>query len=248
MLQAAKENPDGYSRAAMAARTQLRAATEATWSALARTGKKAGAGTERASTDLGHATGRLIRRAIDEVLLGDVRVTSAAEGRRLLAGEEETEALADEIQRLVVLALPVARALARGGKLVKLPWVILASTTLSIGVALRTGVREIQVLSALIAHRLEQETGAPPDRVLVEKLAIELYLHPKRRPDLRDGKLRLVRLTRKWVLSGVFGRTTQRRTGRALAAAERLEPSALAARWDQIRRPHALAPNSLGDV
>jgi hypothetical protein len=230
----------------MAARTrQLRAATGATRSALARTGKKTGAGAERAGTELVRATARLVRRAIDEVLLGDVRVTSAAEGRRVLAGEEETEALADEIQRVLVLALPVARALARGGKLVKLPWVIIASTTLSIGVAVRTGVREIQVLSALIAHRMEQETGAPPDPVLVEKLAIELYLHPKRRPDLRDGKLRLVRLTRKWLLSGAFGRTTQRRAGRALAAAERLEPAALVARWDQIRRPHALAPNSL---
>jgi hypothetical protein len=233
----------------MAAQTQrLRAAAGAARSALARTGKKAGAGTERAGTELVHATGRLVSRAIDEVLLGEVPVTSAAEGKRLLAGEEETEALADEIQRVLVLALPVARALARGGKLVKLPWVILASTTLSIAVAVRTGVREIQVLAALVAHRLEQETGAPPDPVLVKKLAIELYLHPKRRPDLRDGKLRLVRLTRKWLLSGAFGRTTQRRAGRALAAAERLEPTALAARWDQIRRPDALAPNPLRDA
>jgi hypothetical protein len=232
----------------MAARTQLWAATGATRSALARTGKKAGAGTERAGTELVRATGRLIHRAIDEVLLGDVRVTSAAEGRRVLAGEEQTEALADDIQRVLVLALPVVRALARGGKLVKLPWVFLASTTISIGVTVRTGVREIQVLSALIAHRLEQETGAPPDPVLVEKLAIELYLHPKRRPDLRDGKLRLVRLTRKWLLSGAFSRTTQRRAGRALDAAERLEPAALAARWDQIRRPHGLAPDPLGDA
>jgi hypothetical protein len=182
-----------------------------------------------------HATGGLVDRAVDEVLLGDVRVTSAAEARRLLAGAEETEALADEIQRVIVLALPVARVLARGAKLVKLPWLILATTSLSVGVAVRNGVREIQVLSALVVHRLEQETGTPADPALVKKLAIELYLHPKRRPDLSDGKLHLVRMTRKWLLSGAFGRTTEKRVLRALTAAELLDPAALSAQWDRVR-------------
>ena len=52
--------------------------------------------------------------AIDRVLLTGERVTSAAEGRGLLAGEAETEALADNIQRVVVLAVPVIRTVARG--------------------------------------------------------------------------------------------------------------------------------------
>jgi hypothetical protein len=182
-----------------------------------------------------HATAGLVDRAVDEVLLSDVRVTSAAEARRLLAGAQETEAFADEIQRVIVIALPVARVLARGAKLVKLPWLILATTSLSVGVAVRNGVREIQVLSALVAHRLEQEMGTPADPALVKRLAIELYLHPKRRPDVSDGKLHLVRMTRKWLLSGAFGRTTEKRVLRALIAAERLDPVALSAQWDGVR-------------
>lgn len=220
----------------MAAPKQLRAATGATWSTLSSTSKKAGTGAERAGAELVRATGLLVDRAIDEVLLGNMRVTSAAEGRRVLAGAEETETLADDVQRWIVIALPVARTLARGAKFVKLPWVVLATTSLSVGAAVRTGAREVQVLSALVAHRLEQETGSRPDPALVKKLAVALYLHPKQKPDLRDHKLHLVRLSRKWLLSGVLGRNSGKRAARALAAAERLDPAALSARWDEIRR------------
>jgi hypothetical protein len=48
--------------------------------------KKTGAGAERRAPS-SCARPELVRRAIDEVLLGDVRVTSAAECRRVLAGE-----------------------------------------------------------------------------------------------------------------------------------------------------------------
>ena len=184
-----------------------------------------------------HAIGRLVARAIDEIVLGDKRVTSAAEGRRLLAGDEQTESVAEDIQRVIVLAVPVVRALARGARLVKLPWVIVGSTAISVGVAVRTGVREIQVLSSLVAHRLEQATGAPADPLLVKKVTLDLYLHPKRKLDPTDDKLHLVRLTRKWVLGGIFGRKTAKRTNRALAAAERFDSAALAASWNRARRP-----------
>ena len=40
---------------------------------------------------------------------------------------------------------------------------ILATSALSVGVAVRSGVREIQVISSLLAHRIEAETGAPAD-------------------------------------------------------------------------------------
>lgn len=198
--------------------------------------KKAGAGTQRAGTALVRATSRLVDRAVDEILLSDTRVTSAAEGRRLLAGDEQTESLAEDIQRVIVLAVPVLRVLARGARFVKLPWVMFGSTAISVGVAVRTGVREIQVLSSLVAHRLEQATGAPADPALVKKVALDLYLHPKRTLGPTDDKLHLVRLTRKWLLGGIFGRKTAKRTDRALAAAERLEPTALAASWDSLRR------------
>ena len=198
-------------------------------------GKKAGTDAGRAGAALVHATGRLVNRAVDEILLGEQRVTSAAEGRRLLAGDEQTESLAEDIQRVVVLAVPVVRVAARGARFVKLPWVILASTAVSVGVAVRTGVREIQVLSSLVAHRLEQATGEPADPALVKKVALDLYLHPKRKLRPTDDKLHLVRLTRKWVLGGAFGRTTAKRTDRALAAAERLDAAELAASWKSVR-------------
>jgi hypothetical protein len=190
----------------------------------------------KAGLALVHAIDRLVNRAIDAMLLGDKQVTSAAEGRRLLAGDEQAESVAEDIQRVVVLAFPVVRAFARGARLVKLPWVMLASTTLSVGVAVRTGVREIQVLSALVAHRLEEATGEPADPALVKKLTLDLYLHPKRKLRPTDDKLHLVRLTRKWVLGGIFGRETGKRADRALAAAERLDPAELAARWKSTCR------------
>jgi hypothetical protein len=190
----------------------------------------------KAGLALVHAIDRLVNRAIDAMLLGDKQVTSAAEGRRLLAGDEQAESVADDVQRVVVLAFPVVRAFARGARLVKLPWVMLASTTLSVGVAVRTGVREIQVLSALVAHRLEEATGEPADPALVKKLTLDLYLHPKRKLRPTDDKLHLVRLTRKWVLGGIFGRETGKRADRALAAAERLDPAELAARWKSTCR------------
>ena len=99
---------------------------------------------------------------------------------------------------------------------------MIASSALSIAVTVRTGARELQVISALIAHRLEQ-AGAPDDPALVKKLTIDLYLNSKRTPDLADDKLRLVRLTRKWVLTGALGRKTSKRAARALDAVEKLD-------------------------
>ena len=112
---------------------------------------------------------------------------------------------------------------------------MIASSALSIGVTVRTGARELQVISALIAHRFEQ-AGAADDPALVKKLAIDLYLNPKRTPDLVDNKLRLVRLTRKWVLTGALGRKTSKRAARALDAAEKLDTGAISEQWASTRR------------
>jgi len=172
-------------------------------------------------TALVDAVARLAHAAVDRVLLGDDRVTSAAEGKRRLAGQEGTEELADKVQRVVVLATPVVRLVARGARFTRLPWAMIASSSVSVGIAVRTGVREIQVLSSLVAHRIEQATAEPADPRLVEKVAVDLYLDPKRKPDLTDDRVRFVRLTRKWVLLGAFGRKTSKRAGRALDAAEK---------------------------
>jgi len=190
----------------------------------------------KASDALVETVGGLADRAIDRVLLTGEPVTSAADGKRLLAGQADTEAFADDIQRVVVLAVPVVRTLARGARFTKVPWVMVASSAVSIGVAVRTGVRELQVLSSLVAHRLEQAEGVPSDPALVKKVAIDLYLAPKRTPRLADDRLRLVRLARKWVFSGAFGRKTSKRAARALDAAERLDAAALSRRWEAVRR------------
>jgi hypothetical protein len=198
-------------------------------------GLSAGTATLRSGSALVEAVGRLVDAAVDRVLLTDDRVTSAAAGKLRLSGQEGTEELADKVQRVVVLATPLVRVVARGAKFTRLPWAIVASSSVSLGIAVRTGVREIQVLSSLVAHRIEQATGAPADPRLVEKVAVDLYLDPKRAPDLTDDRLRLVRLTRKWVLLGAFGRSTSKRAGKALEAADKLDGGDLAARWNDAR-------------
>lgn len=190
----------------------------------------------KAGSALVDAVGRLVGTTVDRVLLGDDRVTSAAEGRQRLSGQTGTEELADKVQTVVVLATPVVRLVARGARVTRVPWAMLASSSVAVGIAVRTGVREIQVLSSLVAHRIEQATGAPADPRLVEKVAVDLYLGPRRKVDLTDDRLRLVRLTRKWVLLGAFGRSSSKRAGRALEAAEKLDGGDLAARWAALRR------------
>jgi hypothetical protein len=199
-------------------------------------GRSAGAATLKSGSALVDAVGRLVHAAVDRVLLSDDRVTSAADGKHRLSGATETEELADKVQTVVVLATPVVRAVARGAKFTRFPWAIVASSSISVGIAVRTGVREIQVLSSLVAHRIEQATGRPADPRLVEKVAVDLYLNPKRKPDLTDERVRLVRLTRKWVLLGAFGRKTSKRAGKALEAADKLDGRDLAARWAALDR------------
>ena len=136
---------------------------------------------------------------------------------------------------MVSLAVPVVRVAARGARFTRVPWVMIASSALSIAVTVRTGARELQVISALIAHRLQQ-AGAPDDPALVKKLTIDLYLNPKRAPDLADDRLRLVRLTRRWVLTGALGRKTSKRAARALDAVEKLDTRAISEQWAPTKR------------
>ncbi len=181
--------------------------------------------------ELVDAVGELSRSAIDRVLLTGERVTSATEGKRLLTETAELEGMSDRVQRVVVVAVPLARALAPAARVTRLPWVMIASTAISTGLAVRMGIRQVQVIAALVAHRLEAAAGGPVDPRLVEKIAIALYLEPKRPPRLDDGALHLVKLSRKWLLSGVLGRNTSKRADKALDAAERLDADATLAAW-----------------
>ena len=177
------------------------------------------------------AVGGLFDQAIDRVLLSPERVTSAAEGKRLMATDDDAEGLADTLQRVAVIATPIVRTLARGARwLPRVPWVLVASTTASLVVTLRGGVRDVRVLGSLIAYRLEVATGRPADPALVKQLTLELYLSPGRTPRLNGG-LPLGKLVRRWLFRGAFGKDTRRAAGKALDAAERLDVAKLEARW-----------------
>jgi hypothetical protein len=185
---------------------------------------------------LARAAGQVVTQAFDRVLSSEMRVTSAAEGKRLLAEDDSTEELADSIQRFVGLATPIVRVAARGARFTRMPWALVASSTVSIGVTVRSGVRELQVLAALLAHRFEQDTGALPDPALLQKLTLELYLSPRRTPDVSDLRLPVVRLARRWIMSGALGRDTRGKTGKALDTAEHLDLVTLAALSPVARR------------
>ena len=176
------------------------------------------------------ATGDVVQQAFERLLSSDMHVTTAAEGKRLLAQDDDTEQMTDAIQRFVGIATPVARIALRGARFTRIPWVLVASSSVSIGVTVRTGVRELRVLAALLAHRFEEETGAQPNAALLQKLTLELYLRPRRTPDVSDVSLPLTRLARRWVVSGALGRNTRGKTDKALDAAERLDVATLAAR------------------
>jgi hypothetical protein len=176
---------------------------------------------------LERSAGDVVHQAFDRLLSSSSRVTTAAEARRLLADHEDTEELTDAIQRFVALATPVVRIALRGARFTRIPWVLVASSAVSLGVTVRNGVRELQAIAALLAYRFEEETGAPPDPALLQKLTLELYLKPRRAPDVTDLGLPLARLAQRWIVSGVLGRNTRRKTEKALDAAERLDVSLL---------------------
>jgi hypothetical protein len=177
---------------------------------------------------LERSAAEVVHQAFDRLLSSNIRVTTATEARRLLADHEDTEELTDAIQRFVAIATPVVRIALRGARFTRIPWVLVASSAVSIGVTVRNGVRELQAIAALLAHRFEEETGAPPDPAFLQKLTLELYLKPRRTPDVSDLGLPLARLAHRWIVSGAFGRDTRGKTERALDAAERLDVSSLA--------------------
>jgi hypothetical protein len=176
------------------------------------------------------AAEEVVRQAFERLLSSNIHVLSAAEAKRLLANHEDTEELTDAIQRFVAIATPVVRIALRGARFTRVPWVLVVSSAVSIGVTVRNGVRELQTIAALLAYRFEQETGAPADPALLQKLTLELYLKPRRTPDISDLGLPLARLARRWIVSGAFGRNTRGKMEKALDAAERLELASIGAR------------------
>ncbi len=175
------------------------------------------------------AAGEVVHQAFERLLSSDTKVTNAAEAKDLLAAHEDTEEMTDAIQRFVAIATPVARFALRGVRFTRVPWVLLASSAVSIGVTVRNGVRELQAISALLAHRFEHELDGPANPALLQKLTFELYLKPRRTPDVSDLGLPLARLARRWIIAGALGRNTRGKIEAALDAAERLDVRSFAA-------------------
>ena len=169
------------------------------------------------------AAGSLVDDLIDRILASVQPVTSAAEGKRLLEADDDLEQMTDRIQRLVALATPLLRTLARGARFTRVPWVLVASSAVSAATTVRAGLHELRILAAFVAHRLEQATAEPADPALVKKLTLELYLHPRREPDVSDLRLPVARVLRKWLTNGVLGRDTRKAARKSLDAAERLD-------------------------
>jgi hypothetical protein len=176
------------------------------------------------------AARQVVIQAFERLLSSDLRVTTSAEGKRLLAEDDSSEEMADAIQRFVGVATPIVRIVARGARFTRVPWLLVASSSVSIGVTVKAGIRELQVLAALLAYRFEQDTGAPPEPALLQKLTLELYLAPARTPGVSDLRLPIVRLARRWIINGALGRDTRSKTGKALDTAEHLDLPTLAAR------------------
>jgi hypothetical protein len=208
--------------------------------------RRARAGAASAGKALTVAVSSLYEHAIDRMLATPTRVRSADEGRALLASDERSEGIADHVQRVVIAAVPALRIVLRGAKVAKVPWALLASAGLSVGMTARTGAREVQVIGSLIAHRIEEATGEPADPALVKKLTVELYLAPKRPPELLDRRLRLRRLVGRWVFRGALGRGSGRAASKALKAAERLDVQGQIARWTDLGP--AGAPRAASDA
>ena len=116
-------------------------------------GKSAGVGALSAGEALVLAVAGVVDHAIDRMLLSDRRITSAAQGKSLLAGDTDAEAFAGDIQWVVVVAVPVVRRLARGARRTRVPWVMVASSAISVGIAVSTGKNPIRIGSESRSRR-----------------------------------------------------------------------------------------------
>jgi hypothetical protein len=184
-----------------------------------------------------HAVGRLYDRAIDSVLSTPYEVRTADEALAMIEAEAggvfDGKALAEQVQMAAVLLTPVVRRIRWFERLPgvrRLPFLASVVTVANVAVVLRRGVREVQIVSSYLAHRLREVTGDAPDPSLVKVVAVQLYTEPNRRP-VAGGRIRFARLLRRWLVRGMFGRDTQKRARNAVFAVAQLDiPGLLATR------------------
>jgi hypothetical protein len=185
--------------------------------------------------DVIQSIGRLYDRAIDSVLSTPYEVRTADEALAMIEAEAggvfDGKALAEQVQTAAVLLTPVLRRLRWFERLPgvrKLPFIAGVMTAANVAVVLRRGVREVQIVSSYLAHRLREATGDAPDPSLVKAVAVQVYTEPNRRP-VAGERIRFARLLRRWLVRGVFGRDTQKRARNAVFAVAQLDIPALLA-------------------
>jgi hypothetical protein len=195
------------------------------------------------------AVGELYDKALDVVLTSDQRIGSATEAKASLREGGDSRAVAEQIQQVAVIAAPVVRRLRKAGRLPgakRVPWVFTATTVAAIAAQLRVGVREVQVIGAFLASRIEAVTGRQADRDLVKRATVELYLSPRKEPSVERRRPRTVGLMFRWLVRGVFGRDSATQAVRAVEAVETLDVDELVREWSMRHRALDVAATEVG--
>jgi hypothetical protein len=187
------------------------------------------------------ALGDLYDRAVDSVLIRPHDIGTANEALALAHSDFawNADALTDQVRKVAMIVLPLLRRtgmIARAPGLRRVPSIALATTFAAVSTQLWSGVKELQILAALVATRLRR-AGYEADPPLVKRLTIELYTHPDRQPTLISVPSSITRVLARWTVAGVFGRNTSSRAEQAFIAAERLDLDAVMAQWQHPRPP-----------
>ncbi len=190
------------------------------------------------------ALGDLYDRAVDSVLIRPHDIATADEAVALARSDFawNADAMTDQVRKVALVLLPLLRrtgVVAKAPGLRRVPGIAVATTLAAVSTQLWSGVKELQILTALIATRLRR-AGYEADPPLVKRLAIELYTHPDRQPALLSVPTSITRMVARWMVGGVFGRNTSTRARKAFVAAEHLDLDAVMANW---QRPN---PDELG--
>jgi hypothetical protein len=192
-----------------------------------------------AGTSLAAASSSLYDKALDQVLVRPHVIGTVEEAAyRLGTAGGDGRALTEQIQQVVLLAAPVVRRLSKAGRLPgvrRIPFVFTAATAAALASQLRSGVREVQVIGAYLATRIERTTGRPADPDLVKRATVELYLAPNRPPSLAHRRPRAGGLAMTWLLRGFFARDTALKASKALGAVDALDVQALVDDWGRQR-------------
>ncbi len=181
------------------------------------------------------ALGDLYDRAVDSVLIRPHDIGTADEAVELAKSDFawNADALTDQVRKVSLVILPVLRRtgmIARAPGLRRVPSIAVATTVAAVSTQLWSGVKELQILAALIATRLRR-AGYEADPPLVKRLAIELYTHPERQPTLTSVPTSITKVLARWTMAGVFGRNTTTRARKSFVAAEELDLDAVMAQW-----------------